>query len=104
MLEISSPGIDRPLVRAEDYDRFTGFEARIELTRPREGRKRFRGKLLGTSGGCVRLDTEAGDVDLPLVDIARAKLILTDDLINAAARRSASPGRLPQSAHRSQPY
>ena len=49
MLEISSPGIDRPLVRPEDYDRFSGFEARIELARPLEGRKRFRGRLLGTS-------------------------------------------------------
>src|SRR5215467_7055411 len=48
-LEISSPGIDRPLVRAQDYDRFSGFEARIELARPIEGRRRFRGRLLGTS-------------------------------------------------------
>ena len=58
MLEISSPGIDRPLVRAEDYDRFCGLEAKIELARPLNGRKRFRGRLLGTSGGSVRLATE----------------------------------------------
>jgi len=51
MLEISSPGIDRPLVRAQDYDRFSGFEARVELARPIEGRKRFRGRLLGISAG-----------------------------------------------------
>ncbi len=49
LLEISSPGIDRPLVRPEDYDRFSGFEARIELTEPFAGRKRFRGRLLGTA-------------------------------------------------------
>ncbi len=86
MLEISSPGIDRPLVRAEDYDRFSGFEARIELARPMEGRKRFRGRLLGTAAESVRLATETGEVKLPLAEVARAKLILTDDLIDAARR------------------
>jgi ribosome maturation factor RimP len=84
MLEISSPGIDRPLVRPEDYDRFSGFEARIELTRPLEGRKRFRGRLLGTSAGNVRLATETGETQLPLHEVARAKLVLTDDLLAAA--------------------
>jgi ribosome maturation factor RimP len=86
MLEISSPGIDRPLVRPEDYDRFSGFEARIELARPIDGRKRFRGRLLGTAAGHVRLAAETGEVRLPLADVARAKLVLTDDLINAARR------------------
>ena len=86
MLEVSSPGIDRPLVRAEDYDRFSGFEARIELAEPRDGRKRFRGRLLGTAGPDVRIATEAGEVLLPLADVTRAKLVLTDDLL-AAARR-----------------
>jgi ribosome maturation factor RimP len=83
MLEISSPGIDRPLVRAEDYDRFAGFEARIELSRPVEGRKRFRGRLLGTSADSVRLATETGELKLRLADVARAKLVLTDDLLDA---------------------
>ena len=87
MLEVSSPGIDRPLVRAEDYDRFSGFEARIELARPIEGRKRFRGRLLGTSAESVRLVTETGEVKLPFADVTRAKLVLTDDLL-AAARRA----------------
>lgn len=86
MLEISSPGIDRPLVRAEDYDRFSGFEARIELAQPIEGRRRFRGRLLGTSAENVRLATETGEVRVPLADVVRAKLILTDDLIDAARR------------------
>jgi ribosome maturation factor RimP len=86
MLEVSSPGIDRPLVRPEDYDRFNGFEARIELARPIDGRKRFRGRLLGTSAGQVRLAAETGEVRLPLADVARAKLVLTEDLINAARR------------------
>lgn len=89
MLEISSPGIDRPLVRAEDYDRFSGFEARIELARPIDGRKRFRGRLLGTTADSVRLATETGEVRLPLADVMRAKLVLTDDLLDAA--RSATP-------------
>jgi ribosome maturation factor RimP len=87
MLEISSPGIDRPLVRSEDYDRFCGFEAKIELDRPLDGRKRFRGRLLGTSGSNVRIATEMGEAELPLDAVARAKLVLTDDLI-AATRPS----------------
>ena len=86
LLEISSPGIDRPLVRAEDYDRFCGSQAKIELARPLNGRKRFRGRLLGTSGGNVRLATEIGETELPLDAVARAKLVLTDDLIGAARR------------------
>jgi ribosome maturation factor RimP len=87
MLEVSSPGIDRPLVRAEDYDRFAGFEARIELTEPLAGRRRFRGRLLGTAAGEVRLLTEAGEVRLPLDAIGRAKLVLSDALIAAAQRK-----------------
>jgi ribosome maturation factor RimP len=92
MLEISSPGIDRPLVRAEDYDRFAGFEARIELSRPVEGRKRFRGRLLGTSAGSVRLATETGELKLRLADVARAKLVLTDDLLDAGRRGTPQVG------------
>jgi ribosome maturation factor RimP len=87
MLEVSSPGIDRPLVRPEDYDRFAGFEARIELSAPVEGRKRFRGRLLGRAPDAtdhVRLaGSEIGEVSLPLASIAKAKLVLTDDLLAA---------------------
>ena len=92
-LEISSPGIDRPLVRKEDYDRFSGCEARIELAAPLDGRRRFRGRLLGSSEGIVRLLTEAGEARLPLDTVARAKLVLTDDLIARAQRKNpnASP-------------
>ena len=90
-LEISSPGIDRPLVRKEDYDRFSGYEARIELAAPLDGRRRFRGRLLGSSGGMVRLLTEAGEARLPLDAVARAKLVLTDDLIARAQRKSPNP-------------
>jgi ribosome maturation factor RimP len=87
-LEISSPGIDRPLVRPEDYDRFSGFEARIELTEPFAGRKRFRGRLLGTADGDVRLATEVGEARLPLASVARARLVLTDELIAASRPRT----------------
>jgi ribosome maturation factor RimP len=90
-LEISSPGIDRPLVRSEDYDRFIGLEAKIELATPVEGRKRFRGRLLGTVEGTVRLLTDAGEIGLPLDAVARAKLVLTDDLIASAQRRVVQP-------------
>ncbi len=87
-LEISSPGIDRPLVRREDYDRFSGFEARIELNAPVAGRKRFRGRLLGTTDGDIRLATEAGEARLPLATVVRAKLVITEDLIAAGQPRA----------------
>ena len=80
-LEISSPGLDRPLVRPEDYDRFSGYEVRIELGAPVEGRKRFRGRLLGTDDGQARLATEAGELRLPLAAIVKAKLVITEDLL-----------------------
>jgi ribosome maturation factor RimP len=86
-LEVSSPGIDRPLIRAEDFIRFAGFEARVELQRGIDGRKRFRGRLLGFENGTVRMKSEVGEVALPLADIARAKLVLTDDLIAAATAK-----------------
>src|SRR5437763_14012248 len=83
-LEVSSPGIDRPLVRAEAYDRFAGVEAKIELSQPVPGRKRLRGRLLGRAGDHVRLIAETGEVHVPLSAIARAKLVLTDDLLALA--------------------
>jgi ribosome maturation factor RimP len=98
-LEISSPGIDRPLVRAEDYDRFSGFEAKIELAMPLDGRKRFRGRLIGTVAGVLRLLTEAGETQLPLDAVVRAKLILTNDLM-AAGQHVFSEPHLPQTATR----
>lgn len=84
-LEVSSPGIDRPLVRLADYDRFAGFAAKVELEAPRDGRRRFSGRLLGTRDDCVRLQVDADEVILPFDSIAKAKLLLTDDLIAAAA-------------------
>lgn len=89
VLEVSSPGIDRPLVQPEDYDRFAGFDARIDLAHPHEGRKRFRGRLLGRAEEYVRLMTDSGEARLPYADISRAKLVLTDELIAAAQQAAA---------------
>jgi ribosome maturation factor RimP len=86
-LEVSSPGIDRPLVRPGDYDRFAGHEAKVELSRPHDGRKRFRGRILGRDGDSVRIALDEGEAKLAFADIARAKLVLTDELIEAAQRR-----------------
>jgi ribosome maturation factor RimP len=83
LLEVSSPGIDRPLVRPADYERFAGFEARLELRQPLEGRRRFRGRLGGFENGRVRVVEPAGEVSLPFDEISKAKLILTDELIAA---------------------
>jgi len=88
VLEISSPGIDRPLTRRADYERFAGFEARIELQRPVEGKRRFRGKLMGVEGDDAKLLVGPDTVRLPLDAIARAKLILTDELIAATQPQS----------------
>jgi ribosome maturation factor RimP len=82
-LEISSPGIDRPLTRRADYERFAGFEAKIEMQRPVEGRRRFRGKLIGLEGNDAKLLVGPDTLRLPLDAIARAKLVLTDELIAA---------------------
>jgi len=83
-LEVSSPGIDRPLTRARDYDRYAGFEARVELKIAQEGQRRFKGKLLGLQDDKVMLQVEGDTVALPLATIQKAKLVLTDDLIAAS--------------------
>ena len=88
LLEVSSPGIDRPLVRREDYERFAGFEAKLELAAPREGRKRFRGRIAGLDGDDVKLDLGGESVLLPLSAIARARLVLSDELIAATNRHN----------------
>src|SRR5690606_13434902 len=83
ILEVSSPGIDRPLTRPRDYERFKGFEARVELQTSQDGRRRFRGRILGIEDGIVRLVSEDGEVALPYAAIDNAKLMLTDDLLAA---------------------
>jgi ribosome maturation factor RimP len=96
-LEISSPGIDRPLVRKSDFDRYAGNLVKIETHIPVGGRKRFRGQLLGTEGDAARLrHDEAGEeaeVLLPIEEISEAKLVLTDDLVTQALRREKTAKR-----------
>jgi len=88
-LEISSPGIDRPLVRRSDFDRYAGHTAQIEMQAPIEGRKRFRGELHGTAGECARIRCEeADDILLHIDDMAEARLVLTDALISESLRKS----------------
>jgi ribosome maturation factor RimP len=85
-LEVSSPGIDRPLTRLKDYADWAGHEARVSLLEPREGRKQYSGTLEGVDGESVRLlGKDAKTYALPFSGIASAKLILTDKLIQATA-------------------
>ncbi len=93
-LEISSPGIDRPLVRRSDFDRYAGQLAQVEMQGLIEGRRRFRGELIGTDGECARIrcaETAANansEVLLPIDDMMEAKLVLTDALISESLRKS----------------
>jgi ribosome maturation factor RimP len=100
-LEISSPGIDRPLVRLSDFDRWAGHIVKIEMRIPVEGRKRFRGHVIGTrdDGALIALDDGRADEDvqalLRVEDMAEARLVLTDELITESLRRAKAAGRAP---------
>lgn len=87
VLEVSSPGIDRPLTRADDFARFAGHEAKLELSVAVEGRKRIRGRLVGLEGESVRIAAEDGECLLPLPAIRAAKLVLTEALIAESLKR-----------------
>lgn len=83
-LEVSSPGIDRPLTRLRDFADWAGYVAKIQLAEPVEGRKRFQGHILGLDDAMVRIAVEGlGETALPFAGIASAKLVLTDELIKA---------------------
>jgi len=84
LLEVSSPGIDRPLTRLSDFDRFKGFEVKVELVAEAEGQRRFKGVLLGTEDDVVKMKTDEGEMSFPFTSIYRSKLVLTDALIAAA--------------------
>jgi ribosome maturation factor RimP len=85
-LEVSSPGIDRPLTRAQDYQDWAGYDARIRLSAPLDGRKQFDARLDGLDGDAVKVYAErVGEILIPLGQIASAKLLLTDALIKATA-------------------
>jgi ribosome maturation factor RimP len=85
-LEVSSAGIDRPLTRRRDWNRFAGHLARVDMAVPLpDGRRRFSGAVLGADATHARLRVDETEVALPLADIRRAKLVLTDELIAATA-------------------
>ncbi len=91
---MSSPGIDRPLTRAKDYTRWAGHIARLETTLPVEGRRRFKGTLLGLEGNVVRLRLDDGkEAAVPLDAVSKAKLELTDRLIEEHRLASEGAGR-----------
>jgi ribosome maturation factor RimP len=97
-LELSSPGIDRPLARRSDFERYAGHEIKIEMASGIAGRKRFRGELLGVEGNSAKLRFETREavtetVQLPFDDIAEAKLVLTDALVAQALKRSKQAAR-----------
>jgi ribosome maturation factor RimP len=102
-LELSSPGIDRPLVRVSDFERAKGHEAKIEMAVPVDGRKRFRGEIEGVEGteALLRLsekEAEAQTVRLPVGDMAEARLVLTDALIAESLKRGKDAERATEAA------
>ena len=92
-LEVSSPGIDRPLVRPSDFEDWSGYEAKLEVKQPIDGRKRFRGMLDGFADGEVRIEVDLGEagkniIGIPMGLVGEARLVLTDELIREALRRA----------------
>jgi ribosome maturation factor RimP len=98
-LEISSPGIDRPLVRRSDFARYAGHVVKVEMAMPIGGRRRFRGVLLGVEGDAARIRRddagpgEAADVVLPIEEMTEARLVLTDALVAESLKRSKAAAR-----------
>jgi ribosome maturation factor RimP len=98
-LELSSPGIDRPLVRRSDFDRYAGHVVKVEMEIAVGAQKRFRGLLLGTAGGTARLrlggdaGAEPVEVALPIADMAEARLVLTDELVAQSLRQGKAAER-----------
>ena len=92
-LEVSSPGIDRPLTRPADFERFAGREATVETRVPISGRRRFRGRLVGIDGDRVRIATAEGESEVPLGDIQRAKLALSETPVADAEKRRKTGAR-----------
>ena len=87
-LEISSPGIDRPLTRIKDFDSFQGFEAKIETTELIDGRRRFKGVLAGVNNDEVLINLEEGTIGLKFTWLSEARLVLSDDLIKKMLKKN----------------
>jgi ribosome maturation factor RimP len=92
ILEVSSPGIDRPLTRLKDFDMWSGWEARIETTELIDGRRRFKGTLAGIEGEEVLIEVEEGTIGLQFDWLSDAKLILTEELITEMLRQKKASG------------
>jgi ribosome maturation factor RimP len=97
-LEVSSPGIDRPLTRLKDFEEFEGYEAKLETSELIDGRKRFKGVLTGVEGSEVLINIEAGTVGLEFDWLADAKLVLTDELIKDMLKARKDAGTLSEDA------
>ena len=93
-LEVSSPGIDRPLTRLKDFEAFEGYEAKIETSEMIDGRKRFKGVLAGVENNEVLINVEEGTIGLEFDWLADAKLVLTDDLIKEMLRQRKAAGAI----------
>jgi ribosome maturation factor RimP len=93
-LEVSSPGIDRPLTRLKDFEMFEGYEAKIETADLIDGRRRFKGQLAGIEGNEVLINVEEGTIGLQFDWLSDAKLVLTDDLIKEMLRQRKASGAL----------
>jgi len=93
-LEVSSPGIDRPLTRLKDFDMFEGYEAKIETGDLIDGRRRFKGALAGVDGDVVLINVEEGTIGLKFDWLTDAKLVLTDDLIKEMLRQRKASGAI----------
>ncbi len=104
-LEISSPGIDRPLVRRSDFERYAGHVMKVELALPRDGRKRFRGILVGADGDAARIRSEESGEEtlLPIDEMSEARLVLTDALIAESLRRGKAAARQAQANANNEP-
>jgi ribosome maturation factor RimP len=97
-LEVSSPGIDRPLTRLKDFDVFEGYEAKLETTELIDGRRRFKGVLAGIDGDEVLINVDEGTIGLKFDWLSDAKLVLTDDLIKEMLRQRKAAGTLNENA------
>ena len=93
-LEVSSPGIDRPLTRLKDFDQWKGFEAKIETEELIDGRRRLKGELAGIDGDEVLIDIDEGTIGLKFAWLSDAKLVLTDDLIRDVLRGRKDAGHI----------
>ena len=93
-LEVSSPGIDRPLTRLKDFEMFEGYEAKLETAELQGGRRRFKGALAGVEGEEVLINVEEGTIGLHFDWLSDAKLVLTDDLIKEMLRQRKAAGTL----------